>query len=65
MLVIYIDMKCRQCGKDTEIKAFATFRNRKGEVRRRGVCIDCRENMQQTILKSYRLGENNTIKKQK
>lgn len=42
MLVIYIDMKCRQCGKDTEIKAFATFRNRKGEVRRRGVCLDCR-----------------------
>lgn len=42
MLVIYMFMKCKQCGNDTDTKAFATFRTRKGEVRRRNVCLECR-----------------------
>lgn len=35
-------MKCSQCKKHTPSYAFATFRTRKGEVRRRGVCKECR-----------------------
>ena len=37
-------MKCKQCGEFTETKAFATFRTRKGEMRRRSVCKECRNN---------------------
>ena len=33
---------CSKCGKYTETKAFATFRTRSGEVKRRGICKECR-----------------------
>ena len=35
-------MKCSKCEKETEEKAFATFRDRKGVQRRRGICRVCR-----------------------
>lgn len=35
-------MKCSKCKKPTEFGAFATFRTRLGELRRRGVCKECR-----------------------
>lgn len=35
-------MKCSKCGKYKPEKAFATFRTRKGELRRRGSCWECR-----------------------
>jgi len=34
---------CKNCGEETELKAFATYRNRKGELKRRGVCLECRQ----------------------
>jgi len=33
---------CSKCGKRTNTKGFATFRTRSGEVRRRSVCKECR-----------------------
>ena len=35
-------MACSKCRKNIPTEAFATFRTRKGEVRRRGICKDCR-----------------------
>jgi hypothetical protein len=35
-------MKCSKCGKRKREKAFATFRTRTGELRRRGECWECR-----------------------
>lgn len=35
-------MKCSQCKEEKEAHSFATFRSRKGEIRRRGVCKNCR-----------------------
>jgi hypothetical protein len=35
-------MTCHGCGKQKIQWAFATFRTRTGEVRRRGICRDCR-----------------------
>lgn len=35
-------MRCSKCKKRTPIKSFATFRTRKGELRRRGICRECR-----------------------
>jgi len=35
-------MSCSKCGRNVKITAYATFRTRKGEVRRRGICKDCR-----------------------
>ncbi len=35
-------MNCSKCGQEKQEKAFATFRTRKGELRRRGVCWKCR-----------------------
>lgn len=35
-------MKCKKCQKETEAGAFATYRNKNGELRRRGVCRECR-----------------------
>lgn len=35
-------MKCSKCLRQTKTEAFATFRTRSGEVRRRGICKECR-----------------------
>lgn len=35
-------MKCYDCQKTVPTKGFATFRTRTGEVRRRGICKECR-----------------------
>lgn len=35
-------MKCSKCKKHTPTHAFATFRQRSGEVGRRGICKGCR-----------------------
>lgn len=35
-------MTCSGCGKEKIMWAFATFKTRRGETRRRGVCKDCR-----------------------
>lgn len=35
-------MECKQCGKNKPERSFATFKTRKGETRRRGVCWTCR-----------------------
>lgn len=35
-------MKCTKCDQETEEKAFATFRDRNGILRRRGICKICR-----------------------
>lgn len=35
-------MECSKCHEDKPEKAFATFRSRKGELRRRGECWACR-----------------------
>jgi hypothetical protein len=35
-------MKCSQCKRQIKTVAFATFRTRKGEIRRRGICGECR-----------------------
>lgn len=35
-------MECSKCGKEKKLAAFATFRSRKGELRRRGICKECR-----------------------
>lgn len=35
-------MKCSKCRRETEPGAFAVFRTRKGEPRRRGICKECR-----------------------
>jgi hypothetical protein len=34
--------RCSKCRKRTPIIGFATFRTRSGELRRRGVCAECR-----------------------
>lgn len=39
---------CRQCGKETDVRRFDTFKTRTGETRRRGVCKDCRNARQFT-----------------
>ncbi len=33
---------CKDCGEETTQRRFATYRTRKGELRRRHVCWDCR-----------------------
>jgi len=38
---------CKDCGKETTQKRFATYRTRKGELRRRHVCWDCRGKYQE------------------
>lgn len=35
-------MRCSECQRVVPTKAFATFRTRKGEIRRRGICKECR-----------------------
>ena len=35
-------MECRKCGKIADERAFATYRDRKGNLRRRGECQHCR-----------------------
>lgn len=35
-------MECSKCHKNKPQKAFATYKTRKGETRRRGVCRKCR-----------------------
>lgn len=37
-------MKCSKCKKEVKTESFATFRTRKGEIRRRGICKECRGN---------------------
>ncbi len=36
-------MQCRKCGKVGEERVFATFRDRKGVMKRRGECQHCRD----------------------
>lgn len=36
-------MECSKCGTEKEKGAFATYRTRSGEVRRRGICQVCRD----------------------
>jgi len=38
---------CKNCGKETTQRRFATYRTRKGELRRRHVCWDCRGKYQE------------------
>jgi hypothetical protein len=38
---------CAQCGKDTELVGFATYTGRDGTVRRRRVCLTCRNRHQE------------------
>jgi len=48
---------CKDCKKETPTKRFATYRTRKGELRRRHVCWDCRNKYQHDNnerLKEYR-----------
>lgn len=50
-------MNCSKCGEYTEERSFATFKSRKGETRRRGVCKKCRQKYQEEnfeALKKYR-----------
>ncbi len=35
-------MRCSKCNKHGPYHSFATFRSRKGETRRRGICKECR-----------------------
>lgn len=35
-------MECSDCGQDKPERSFATFRDRSGLVRRRGICKVCR-----------------------
>lgn len=36
-------MECSKCGHEKPHQAFATYRNRAGELRRRGICQICRD----------------------
>lgn len=54
-------MFCKKCGEEKTETRFATFKSRRGEVRRRGVCWDCRlqyQNANFERLQEYRRGYN-------
>jgi hypothetical protein len=49
--------ECHQCKKEKPIYRFDTFRTRTGDLRRRGVCYECRherDNQQSESAKEYR-----------
>jgi len=50
-------MTCHQCGKETIAWAFSTFKTRKGEIRRRGVCRQCRGKRQEQRRQSKAFGQ--------
>lgn len=35
-------MRCSKCKRQTRTEAFATYKDRKGQLRRRGICKECR-----------------------
>lgn len=39
-------MTCYQCKEDVEERLFATYRDRQGNLRRRGICLACRNQRQ-------------------
>lgn len=64
-------MKCSQCRKITEERMFATYRDKNGISRRRGICKECRGSYALTNfeeLKAWRKNynqNNKTLKRQK
>lgn len=64
-------MICKKCGKVTDDRCFGTYKARNGEMRRRGVCKDCRgqyciENFEarQAWRKTYN-AKNRSVKRQR
>lgn len=56
---------CKDCGNETPPRRFATYRTRKGELRRRAVCKDCRAKYQvenRERMKEYRRKYNKRTK---
>ena len=56
---------CNGCKQIKPLVAFATFRSRKGELRRRGICKECREkqcSQDQEVMRAYRRKYNRRTK---